>query len=201
MAALIIVDVQNDFVEGGSLGVDGGKSLVEPINSLIHSRKWDLVVATKDWHPANHISFASTHSKPAFSPLDVDFGSEVITLTLWPDHCVQNSPGADLVDGLDLGSIEFIQEKGQQQELEFYSAFRDITKRYETGLREYLSSKEIKTVYVVGIALDYCVMNTALDSQEFQFDTTVLTQYTKPITKEGGVNAIENLRSHGVKCE
>lgn len=200
MNALVIVDFQNDFVEGGSLAVKGGLSLAASINSLIHSRKWECVVATKDWHPKNHISFASTHDMTPFSNLDVSIDGKAMHLTLWPDHCIQESFGAMIVDSIDLGSIDYIVEKGCDADHEFYSAFRDTSKTQETELYAYLKSKAIDSVYIVGLALDFCVLHTALDSADYGFKTTVLTAYTKPITPEGAVRALHMLQQKGVQC-
>lgn len=200
MDALIIVDFQNDFVENGSLAVEGGLSLTGPINNLIHSRKWGCVIATKDWHPEKHVSFASTHGMPVFSGIDLMINGRDTHLTLWPDHCVQESHGAMIVDGIDFKSIDLILPKGCDPEYEFYSAFRDVTKTKETELLGYLKSKAIKSVYVVGLALDFCVLHTALDAVEYGFDTTVLVSYTKPISVEGANRAIHLLQENGAKC-
>lgn len=202
MSALLIIDVQNDFCEGGSLAVSGGKSLVKPINSLIESKNWDLVVASQDWHPPSHVSFASGHQdKDPFTQQDIeapDGSGTSFQTTLWPKHCVQGTYGAAFVDGLNVNAFDAVVQKGQHESAEFYSAFRDVFKLNESELLDILKSHKIKRVEIVGLAYDFCVMHTALDAAQAGFETVVNTEYTKGISEESMREATEALRSAGV---
>lgn len=200
--ALIIVDMQNDFCEGGSLAVQGGRSLIEPMNELMKSEHWDLIVASKDWHPRNHISFASNHKPPnneVFSPVRlVSSAGEHFMSTLWPDHCVQDTEGAEFVEGLDTNLIQSVVLKGHEPHLEFYSAFRDVFKSENTELESLLRSNHISKVVIVGIAYEFCVTNTALDAAQLGFETIVETRLTKPITELGAAQATKQLKEAGI---
>lgn len=202
MSALLIIDVQNDFCEGGSLAVSGGKSLIEPINSLIKSKRWDLVIASQDWHPESHISFASNHhGKEPFSQQTIeapDGSSRSFKTTLWPNHCVQGTFGAAFVDGLNVDAFDAVVHKGQHQSSEFYSAFKDVFQLNESELLSILKSHNIKEVEIVGLAYDFCVMHTALDAAQAGFKTVVNTKYTKSIGEESANEATKALKSAGV---
>lgn len=162
MKALIVVDVQNDFCPEGKLQVPRGDEVVPIINELLP--KFDLIIFTKDWHPANHISFASNHKD--LDPFDtIDYrGSKQV---LWPDHCVQDTPGADLHPDIDLGKCKkdfYIFKKGMDPEVDSYSAFYDNQQKNSTGLIEFLDDRNVTDVFVCGLAGDYCAKYTALDS-------------------------------------
>ena len=160
MRTLIVVDVQNDFVEGGALAVPGGGEVVAVINAL--QPGFDLVVATQDWHPPNHASFAANH--PGRQPFDtVDLHG--LPQTLWPAHCVQGTPGADFAPGLDRARWERVFQKGADPEVDSYSGFFDNGHRRATGLGDYLRARGVEEVTVVGLATDYCVKFTALDAR------------------------------------
>lgn len=167
--ALLIVDVQNDFVPGGTLAVKKGDQIIPLINALLQ-KNFDHKIATKDWHPSNHGSFASQHHKKP---------GEVIILNgiqqiLWPDHCIQNSSGSDFVPGWDVGKIEKIFYKGTDAGIDSYSTFFDNDHRKSTGLKEYLRERGVVEVFIAGLATDYCVKYSALDSVKSGFKTYVI---------------------------
>jgi nicotinamidase/pyrazinamidase len=164
MNALIIVDMQNDFVAGGALAVKGGKELVPVINKL--QPRFDLVVATQDWHPVEHGSLADNHEDKKPGDI-VDLGG--IPHHLWPTHCVQDTPGADFVPGLNRTKWAAVFQKGTDAEVDSYSGFFDNGKRHATGLGDYLKKRNVTEVYVVGIATDYCVKFTVLDAVALGF--------------------------------
>jgi nicotinamidase/pyrazinamidase len=181
MNALIIVDMQNDFVQGGALPVMGGKELVPVINK--YQPLFDLVVATQDWHPANHGSFAANH--PGRNP------GEVIDLNglpqvLWPVHCVQNTHGADFIPGLDREKWAAIFQKGTDPEVDSYSGFFDNGRQRATGLGDFLRKQNVTTVYVVGVATDYCVKFTALDAKALGFPTVLIDDACRGVDLQAG---------------
>lgn len=149
---LIVVDVQNDFCPGGSLAVSDGNNIVPIINQLSNSGKFDLIIATQDWHPENHVSFASKYGVDPFSIIGDN--------TVWPDHCIQNTKGAELNPDLDTTNFNFILRKGMNIDIDSYSAFVDNDKINITYLVNLLSPKD--EVYVVGIATEVCVFNTLI---------------------------------------
>ncbi|MEM8894339.1 MAG: bifunctional nicotinamidase/pyrazinamidase [Bacteroidota bacterium] len=176
MKALIIVDVQNDFLPGGTLAVPNGDQIIPFINSI--QSKYDLVVATQDWHPSDHGSFAANNIGK--KPGDM---SELAGLPqiMWPVHCVQFTKGAELAASLELKFIDKVFTKGEDAQIDSYSGLYDNGKRRSTGLGEYLKEKEVDQVDVVGLAADYCVKYTAIDAQQFGFQTTVLKEGTRAV--------------------
>lgn len=176
MNALIIVDIQHDFLPGGALAVPEGAEVIKPINRL--QAGYDLVVATQDWHPAGHKSFASSH--PGKSPFDrIDLHG--LPQTLWPDHCIQGTAGSALSDGLDTQRIEAIFRKGMDLEIDSYSGFFDNGKRKNTGLVGYLRDRNVTSVAVCGLAADFCVYFTAMDALDAGFQATILDEATRAI--------------------
>jgi nicotinamidase/pyrazinamidase len=169
--ALIIVDVQNDFCPGGALAVPDGHLIVPIINDLQENGKFDVIVATQDWHPKNHGSFASTH--PGKAPGDIVRLADLPQI-LWPDHCVQFTPGAEFVSTLKTDKIEKIVQKGTDTEIDSYSGLNDNGHQTSTGLGEFLKEKGVTDVHIAGLATDYCVKFTALDSAAFGFKTSVV---------------------------
>ena len=169
--ALIIVDVQNDFCPGGALAVPDGHLIVPIINDLQENDKFDVIVATQDWHPKNHGSFASTH--PGKAPGDIVRLADLPQI-LWPDHCVQFTPGAEFVSTLKTDKIEKIVQKGTDTEIDSYSGLNDNGHQTSTGLGEFLKEKGVTDVHIAGLATDYCVKFTALDSAAFGFKTSVV---------------------------
>lgn len=192
MKALIIVDIQNDFLEGGSLAVPNGNEIIPIVNSI--QQNYDLIVAAQDWHPHNHKSFAVEHEgKKEFEIIDLN-GLEQV---LWPVHCVQGTFGAEFHKDLEIRKIEGIFRKGMNPEIDSYSGFFDNGKRKNTGLFGYLKDREVTEVTVVGLAADFCVYFTAKDALELGFKTTVLENATKPINAEGWQRTILDLQYRG----
>lgn len=176
MNALLIVDVQNDFIPGGSLPVPQGDEIIPLINSLQHT--FNLVVATQDWHPAQHKSFASNHANK--KPFDV------ITLhgleqVLWPDHCIQGSTGAAFHHTLEMNKVEAIFRKGMEFEIDSYSGFYDNGHKKSTGLAGYLREHKVQKIFICGLAADYCVFYTAKDALQENFKTYIIEDATRAI--------------------
>ena len=194
MNALIIVDVQNDFLPGGALPVKDGDTIIPVINDL--QNKFDLVVATQDWHPAGHKSFASSHpGKKVFEEIILDGLPQV----LWPDHCVQQIFGAEISTALDTKKIEAIFRKGMDKNIDSYSGFFDNGKKKSTGMADYLKGRGTTSIYVCGLAADYCVYFTALDGLELGFQSTIITDATKAIDENNFKKVLENFKSKGGK--
>lgn len=180
---LIVVDVQYDFLPGGHLAVANGDEVVPLINAL--ARKFANVVFTQDWHPANHISFASQHeTKAPFETIELDYGTQV----LWPDHCVWNSHGAELSRDLDIPHGQLIIRKGYNRAIDSYSGFQEADRETQTGLAGYLNERDIGRLYVVGLATDYCVGWTAIDGAAGGFDVTVIEDATRAIDNDGSLD-------------
>ncbi|MGB7528542.1 bifunctional nicotinamidase/pyrazinamidase [Sphingobacterium cellulitidis] len=178
MKALIIVDVQYDFLPGGSLEVPKGDEIIPIINNI--QRDYDLVVASQDWHPQGHLSFASQHeNKLPFEIIDLD-GLEQV---LWPDHCIQESYGSQISEDLQTNRVEAIFRKGMDPKIDSYSAFYDNGKRKDTGLAGYLKARNIDEVHVCGLAADFCVFFTAMDAISEGFKTSIISKATKAIDK------------------
>lgn len=176
MKTLIIVDVQNDFMPEGSLAVPDGDAIVAVINRI--SGKFDLVVATQDWHPPQHKSFASNHKgRQPFETIDLNG----ISQTLWPDHCVQGTSGADFHPGLNTRCVEAIFRKGIDPEIDSYSGFYDNQHLKSTGLAGYLREKGVTAVYGCGLAGDICVYDTLKDALKCGFPTTLIADAAKPL--------------------
>ncbi|MBI2374390.1 MAG: bifunctional nicotinamidase/pyrazinamidase [Deltaproteobacteria bacterium] len=194
MRALILVDLQNDFLPGGALAVARGDETIAIANLVAPS--YELVVATQDFHPPGHQSFASQH--PGRSPGDVIdlFGLKQV---LWPDHCVQGTHGAELAKELERHRIERIFPKGTDPTIDSYSGFYDNGRRRSTGLGEWLSQKAVTSVDVLGLATDYCVRATALDAIRLGFRTTLLEDGCRAVDLRpgDGARAIEELRAAG----
>jgi len=194
--ALIIIDMQNDFCPGGALAVPGGDKIIPIINKL--SGKFEKVVATQDWHPKNHVSFASNHKGKKEYDVIEHKGMEQI---LWPDHCVPGTQGSEFHPGLDTNNVDLIIRKGTHQDIDSYSAFRENDKKTITGLEGYLGSLEIKKTYICGLALDYCVLYSAMDAKKLGFETYVIIDATKGIdSPEGSINnSLNKMRKIDIK--
>ncbi len=194
MNALLIVDVQNDFLPGGALAVKDGDAIISVINNL--QNKFDLVVATQDWHPFDHKSFASSHpGKKAFEEIDLNGMPQV----LWPDHCVQETEGSEFSSQLDTKRIETIFRKGMDKNIDSYSGFFDNGKKKATGMGAYLKGRGVTSIYVVGLAADYCVYFTSLDGLELGFDSTIITDATRAIDPENFKKVLKNFKAKGGK--
>lgn len=194
-SALIVIDVQNCFVDGGTLPVKGGAEVVPVINKLAAS--FENIVVTQDWHTQGHASFASAHpgQKP-FSSIKLSYGNQV----LWPDHCVQGTEDAALHKDLKLPTAQVIIRKGFHKGVDSYSAFEEADRKTATGLGGYLKQRGIKTVYVAGLATDFCVAWTALDARKAGFEVYVIEDATRAIDLNGSLAAAwKQMTAKGVK--
>ncbi|HTP57628.1 MAG TPA: bifunctional nicotinamidase/pyrazinamidase [Spirochaetia bacterium] len=193
---LLVVDVQNDFCPGGSLAVEEGDQVVDVINRLMPY--FDRVVATQDWHPRDHVSFATSH--PGKKVLDI-VDADGIQQVLWPDHCVQGTQGAELFPRLDVGRIELVLRKGLRRRLDSYSAFFENDHVTDTGLRFYLSGLGARQVFVCGLATDYCVRSSALDARRLGFDVSLVQDACRGVDFPTGSvqKALAELKAAGVK--
>ncbi len=194
--ALLVVDVQNDFCPGGSLAVDDGDSIIAVINRLMPL--FPRVIATQDWHPPDHVSFASTH--PGRKPLDVvDAGG--IQQVLWPDHCVQATRGAELHPRLDARPLGLILRKGMRRTLDSYSAFFENDRRTDTGLRQYLKGLAVRELFVCGLATDYCVMASVLDARRLGLRVTLVRDACRGVDfpRDSVREAIDAMKKAGAR--
>jgi nicotinamidase/pyrazinamidase len=195
MRALILVDIQNDFLPGGALAVPDGDAIIPIANKI--QPAFHVVVATQDWHPPNHLSFAVNHpGKKPFDQVDLDG----LPQTLWPVHCVQGTPGAALARSLAHDRIACVFQKGTEPRIDSYSGFFDNGHRKSTGMGEWLGSRQITEVFVCGLATDYCVKFTALDALNCGFKTSLVTDATRAVNlhPDDGEKTIEALRAAGV---
>ena len=196
--ALILVDIQNDFLPGGALAVPEGDRVIGVANDLTLRGRFDLVVATQDWHPRDHASFAANHpGKKIGEVIDL----EGLPQVLWPVHCVQNTNGADLAPALDRSRIDRIFQKGTDRCIDSYSGLYDNGHRRSTGLGEYLREQGVTDVYVMGLATDYCVKFTALDAVAAGFKTHLIEDGSRGVNlKPGDVSrAVEEMRQRGIE--
>lgn len=192
---LVVVDVQYDFLPGGNLAVSGGDEIVPLINAL--AKKFKHVVFTQDWHPADHISFASQHpGKAPFETVELDYGTQV----LWPDHCVWQTRGAELSADLDVPHAQLTIRKGHKRGVDSYSGFQEADRETLTGLAGYLNEHDVGRLYIVGLATDFCVAWTALDGAAGGFDVTVIEDATRAIDSNGSLEkAWADLKEAGVE--
>lgn len=194
MKTLIIIDLQNDFIPGGALAVPGGDEIVQKINGL--QRKFDLVIATQDWHPEGHFSFAASHKgKSEFQKIPWR-GQEQV---LWPVHCVQNSKGAEFHPDLEMGKIETIFRKGTDPEIDSYSGFYDNAHLKSTGLAGYLKEKGVEDLYFCGLAAEYCVFFSIMDALQENFKATLIEDATRALNGEDFRNAKNKILGRGGK--
>ncbi|MCH4246724.1 MAG: bifunctional nicotinamidase/pyrazinamidase [Acinetobacter populi] len=193
-SALIVIDVQNGFCPGGHLAVAEGDQIVPLINQL--AGHFANIVITQDWHPDNHISFAENHpGKQPFETITLDYGPQV----LWPSHCVQGSHDAELHPDLQLASAQLILRKGFHTDIDSYSAFVEADQQTQTGLSSYLKERQIDTVFLVGLATDFCVAWSALDARKFGFETYVIEDACRGIDLNGSLaEAWHNMQNAGV---
>ncbi|MGD0445584.1 MAG: bifunctional nicotinamidase/pyrazinamidase [Edaphobacter sp.] len=177
--ALLVIDVQNDFMPGGNLAVPNGDAIVPLINTL--ARKFDHVILTQDWHPAQHISFASTHHKQPFETIELAHGPKKIIQTLWPDHVLQHTEGAALHPALHIPHAELILRKGFRRHIDSYSAFLENDHTTPTGLAGYLRERNLQRLFLCGLAYDFCVRYSAIDGHALGFETIVIEDATRPV--------------------
>ena len=195
MRALVLVDIQNDFLPGGALAVPNADEVVPVANRLMPN--YEYVVATQDWHPANHKSFASQH--------DGHNVGDVITLggvaqILWPDHCVQGSPGAEFASELNTDGIDHVVQKGTDPRIDSYSGFFDNDRKKSTGLGDHLRLRGINSVDVMGLATDYCVKFTALDAFALGFDVRLIVEGVRGVELAPGdcESALQQMKEAGI---
>jgi nicotinamidase/pyrazinamidase len=181
---LLVVDVQNDFCPGGALAVAGAHEIVATINRI--SRRFGHVILTQDWHCEDHLSFASVHpGKKPHQMIELPYGPQI----LWPDHCVQQSPGAEFHPELKVSNCELIIRKGYHREIDSYSTFFENDRQTPTGLAGYLRERGLTRLFIVGLATDFCVAYSALDARKLGFEVTVIEEACRGIDVNGSLEA------------
>lgn len=195
MKALLVVDIQNDFCPGGALAVPGGDSIIPAVNKLIGH--FDVIIQTQDWHPEGHLSFASSHEgKKPYETIELEYGTQV----LWPDHCVQGTPGAEFHPGLDTLKTQVIIRKGFRPEIDSYSTFFENDQKTSTGLAGYLNERGIKDLYTVGLATDFCVKWSVLDGIDEKFTMNIVKDAVAGIDLDGSLDAAwSEMKEKGVR--
>jgi nicotinamidase/pyrazinamidase len=193
---LLVVDIQNDFCPGGALSVPRGDEVVPLVNRL--ARRFRHVLLTQDWHPSDHRSFASSHpGRRAFETITLSYGEQV----LWPDHCVQGTPGAAFRSDLSIPHAQLVLRKGYHRDIDSYSAFYENDRRTPTGLSGYLNERGLERVFLAGLAFDFCVRYSAEDARRRGFDVLVLEDASRGIDVDGSVAATyKSLNERGVSC-
>lgn len=193
--ALVVIDVQNDFCPGGTLAVADGDAVILPINKLIAKAKH--VILTQDWHPVGHASFASSHANAnPFSEIMMPYGHQ----TLWPDHCIRGTNGADFHHDLDTSTCELILRKGYDRDIDSYSAFFENDRTTPTGLAGYLKERNISKLTFCGLATDFCVAYSALDAIKCGFSASVVLSACRAIDLEGSLDtALDAMQKNGVE--
>jgi len=192
--ALIIVDLQKDFLSGGALEVAGAEEIIPVINRI--QPDYDHVAVTQDWHPREHLSFASNHpGKKAFEKIRL----QGLDQTLWPDHCIWGTEGASFHPELSLDHVEAIFRKGMDPEIDSYSGFFDNGKKRKTGLEDWLRGLDVTHVHIAGLAAEICAAFTASDAAALGFDTVLLLDATKPLSQKDFESCRQSLKSQGVQ--
>jgi nicotinamidase/pyrazinamidase len=179
--ALLVIDVQNDFCPGGALAVTDGDAILPTVNAL--TQKFDHVILTQDWHPTQHISFATTHSKQPYETIEVPHGLQ----TLWPDHSVQHTEGAAFHPALSIPHAELILRKGFRRHIDSYSAFLENDHMTPTGLAGYLRERNLHRLFLCGLAYDFCVRYSAIDGKALGFEIIVIEDATRPVNLPNSV--------------
>lgn len=197
MKALILVDIQHDFLPGGSLAVKDGDQILPVINKILESKKFDLVVATKDWHPANHGSFATIQNREVGDVIELDGIKQI----LWPVHCVEDTHGADFSSQLEIEKIDKVFYKGTDPKIDSYSTFFDNAHRRSTGLDAFLKERGIKDVYIAGLTTDYCVKFSALDAIKLGYRVRVIEDACRGVNLHplDSQKAFEEMKEVGAK--
>src|SRR5271156_3879572 len=185
--ALLVIDVQNDFMPGGALAIKDGDAIVPLINTL--AKRFDHVLLTQDWHPTQHISFASTHTKKPFETIEILNGSQKMIQTLWPDHVLQHTEGAAFHPALHIPHVELILRKGFRRHIDSYSAFLENDHTTPTGLAGYLRERNLTRLFLCGLAYDFCVRYSAIDGKALGFETIVIGDATRSVNLPGSVDA------------
>ena len=196
-SALLVIDVQNDFCPGGALAVQDGDQVVSPINAMMD--QFNSIVLTQDWHPADHVSFATNHDDAEpFDSISLDYGTQ----TLWPTHCVATTPGAQFHKDLNTSTAQMVVRKGFRSQIDSYSAFFENDQLTPTGLHGYLQERGNNEVVLCGLATDYCVAWSALDAAKLGYATTVVLSACRAIDLEGSLSKqIENMSKAGVQIK
>ena len=190
--ALLVIDMQVDFLPGGALAVTEGDGIIPGINAL--AARFDHVLLTQDWHPAGHISFASTHGKQPFTDtIEAPYGTQ----HLWPDHCVQDTPGAALHPALHIPHAELILRKGFRRSIDSYSAFTENDGTTPTGLAGYLRERNLSRLFFTGVAYDFCVGFSAIAAARLGFEAIVLEDLTRAVALPGSVDATNSAFARG----
>ncbi len=192
---LMLIDVQRDFCAGGALAVPDGDGIVPLVNRLV--RRFENVILTQDWHPADHQSFASRHpGKKPFDEIGMPYGAQ----TLWPDHCRQGTPGAEFHPGLDASAAQLVVRKGFRREIDSYSAFFENDHTTPTGLSGYLRTRSLTRVFVAGLATDFCVRYSAVDARKEGFDVVLIEDACRGLDQDGSLNdAMIAMKEAGVR--
>ena len=195
--ALIVIDLQNDFCPGGGLAVAGGDEIVPVVNRL--AERFEHVILTQDWHPPGHRSFASANpGRKPFETVDMPYGKQ----TLWPDHCVQGTPGAAFHPALHCPKVELVLRKGYRREIDSYSAFFENDRATPTGLAGYLRERDFERLFFVGLATDFCVAYSALDARRAGFAAAVLLDACRAIDTDGSLaRMLAEMQALGVKLD
>ena len=193
---LLVVDIQNDFCAQGRLAVPRGDEVVPLVNQL--ASRFKHVVLTQDWHPPGHLSFASAHSgRNPYETIEVSYGPQI----LWPDHCVQGTPGAELRKDLQIAHAQLVLRKGYHREIDSYSAFYENDRKTHTGLAGYLRERGLTRVFLAGLAFDFCVRYSSEDAKHEGFDVVVIEDACRGIDVDGSVRATRaRLDAIGVRC-
>jgi nicotinamidase/pyrazinamidase len=193
---LLAIDIQNDFCPGGSLAVSRGHEVVPAINRL--AGRFEHVLMTQDWHPPRHQSFASTHpGRKPYDVIEVAYGSQI----LWPDHCVQGTPGAEFHKSLQIRHAQLVLRKGYHRDIDSYSAFYENDRKTHTGLAGYLRERAFTRVFLAGLAFDFCVRYSAEDAHREGFDVVVIEDACRGIDVEGSVAATRQIfATLGIRC-
>jgi nicotinamidase/pyrazinamidase len=194
--ALLIIDIQNDFMPTGTLPVPNSDKLVNKINKFVEENSFNKVIATIDWHPKNHISFAETHYKNPFTTIKTKYGNQV----LWPRHCVQNTKGATHPKDFRVKIDKYI-FKGQNVDIDSYSGFFDNFKIEKTELDNYLKFENIEKLFICGVATEYCVYNTVIDAYDLGYNITVLKDLCKGVKKEDVKQALSKIKDINITIE
>ncbi|MFW6278160.1 MAG: bifunctional nicotinamidase/pyrazinamidase [Halorhodospira sp.] len=201
-SALLVIDVQPDFMPGGALATQAGDAVIDPISRLLRQGRFRHVVATQDWHPPGHISFASSHAGRAPFEVVELYGAEQV---LWPDHCVQGEPGAELHQRVPWQHVDLILRKATDPQVDSYSAFRENIapdgSRPPTGLAGWLRERGVETLYLCGLARDYCVLWSAEDGAAAGFKVSFLWDLTRPVEASNDASVARSLEHAGVEIE
>jgi len=195
--ALLAIDLQNDFYENGALAVPQASEINAKVNELLESDKYKLIVASQDWHPASHLSFASNHNQEPFTPYSDDQGLGPV---LWPDHCIQQSEGARFNSEIKTVQFDYIMRKGKDREVDSYSAFQD-NDGSDLGLAGLLKSLAVDEVDIVGLAFDYCVKYTAQDSIKNGFKTNIILAGTRAVNPDKVEKLKAELKAAGINLK